>query len=210
MWDATNAEGLSGFSRMLAVSPTSVTSWRSGRKLPMLPVYLRIARVLNATLTEILTGKVTPASIQSLDALGVPCWRNIRIRSRPSFDVLNAKRQLGEALQKVPPPSLTTFRKRTGYHYATLRKHFPDLCSALCERFRQHQTAAFQKRQEGKIAEFRAIAHRLHDEGIELFVHRVLKRMSVPLSLDYRLACKLLADVKAEILAENGTTHESV
>src|SRR6266704_1008114 len=96
-----------------------------------------------------------------------------------------AKRQLCEALQQAPPLSLTAYRKRTGYHYDTLQKHFPDLCTALCERFRQHQIAIVQERHEDKIAEFRAIAHRLHQEGIDLFVHRVLKRMSVPLSLDY-------------------------
>src|SRR6266702_309396 len=170
MWAATNAEGLSSFSRMLGVSPTSMTSWRSGAKLPMLPVYLRIARALNVTLTQLMTGKVTPDSIHSLDALGIPYWRNIRIRNRPTFDLMKAKRQLCEALQQAPPLSLTAFRKRTGYHYDTLQKHFPDLCTALCERFRQHQIAIVQERHEDKIAEFRAIAHRLHQEGIDLFV----------------------------------------
>ena len=42
-----------------------------------------------------------------------------------------------------------------------------------------------------------------HDQGVgmmELFVNRVLTRMSVPRSLDYRIACELLAEIKREIL----------
>src|SRR5271157_1966038 len=92
------------------------------------------------------------------------------------------------------------------YHYGTLHKHFPELCNLLCERFRQDRIAAVEKRQQDRIAEFRKIAHRLHQEGIDLFVNRVLKRMSVPKSLNYRLACELLLDVKREILAREPTS----
>jgi hypothetical protein len=41
----------------------------------------------------------------------------------------------------------------------------------------------------------------LHEQGIELFVNRVLTRMSVPRSLDHHMACGLLAEIKHEILA---------
>jgi len=205
IWAATDAEGLSSFSRMLGVSPASVTGWRSGEKLPMLPVYLRIARTLNVTLTELLTGTVKPDSIQALDVLRVPYWRGIRLRRKSAFDARKAQQQLREALQESPPPSFLAFQRRTRYHYGTLHKHFPELCNLLCERFRQHRIAAVEKRQQDRIAEFRKIAHRLHQEGIDLFVNRVLKRMSVPKSLNYRLACELLLDVKREILAREPT-----
>jgi hypothetical protein len=97
---------------------------------------------------------------------------------------------------------LTTFRKRTGYHYGTLQGHFPDLCAKLCERFQRHQAATIRDRLQRKIREFRNIAYQLHKEGIELLVNRVLKRMSSPKSLEYRLACKLLLDIKRKILGQ--------
>src|SRR5208337_1772835 len=115
------------------VSPTSVTGWRSGEKLPMLPVYLRIARTLNVTLTELLTGKVKPDSIQALDVLRVPYWRGIRLRRKSAFDSRKAPQQLRAALQESPPPSFLAFQRRTRYHYGTLHKHFPELCNLLCE-----------------------------------------------------------------------------
>jgi hypothetical protein len=197
---ATDAEGLSSVCRMLGVCPSSVTEWRVGRKLPVLPFYLRIACTLNVTLPDLLTGKAKPSSIQSLDVLRIPYWRAIRVRKRATFDVHTARRLLNEALRESPPPSLTSFQKRTGYHYATLQGHFPDLCAKLCERFQRHQAATIENRLQSKIREFRNIAYQLHAQGIELLVNRVLKRMSCPRSLVYRLACELLADIKREIL----------
>ena len=200
LWFATDAEGLGSFSRIVGVSPTSVTEWRSGQKLPMLPVYLRIARTLNVPLTDLLTGKVEPDSIPSLDVRQVPYWRSIRLHQKPNFDAGKAEQLLREALQESPPPSFLAFQRRTGYHYWTLHKYFPELCRLLRDRFQQHQAAVIAKRQQDKIAEFKKIAHQLHAQGIDLFVHRVLKRMSVPKSLNYRLSCELLLEVKREIL----------
>ena len=128
----------------------------------------------------------------------------------PTFDVHEARQQLIEALGESPPPSLTSFQKRTGYHYGTLRGHFPDLCTTLCERFRHHRTAAIEIRLQRRIQEFRNIAHQLHSEGIELLVNRVLKRMSPPKSLPYGLACELLDDIKREILSRKNEPGDHV
>lgn len=56
-------------------------------------------------------------------------------------------------------------------------------------------------RHTNKIGDFRQIAYQLHEQGIELFVNRMLMRMSVPKSLDHRIARELLAEVKHEILS---------
>jgi len=72
----------------------------------------------------------------------------------------------------------------------------PDQCKAIQERFRDYSAAMIQERQEKKSVQFRQIAYRLHEQGIELFVKRVLKRMAVPNNLDHRIACELLAGIK--------------
>jgi hypothetical protein len=150
-------------------------------------------------LADLLTGKVELSSIQSIDVFRVPYWRAIRVRKRANFDVHKARRLLNEALQESPPPSLTAFQKRTSYHYGTLRGHFPDLCVELYERFQRHEAATIENRLQRKICEFRKIAYQLHAQGVELLVNRVLKRMSCPRSLLYRLACELLADIKNQL-----------
>jgi transcriptional regulator with XRE-family HTH domain len=197
----TDLEGLSGFARILGVSATTVSRWRMGTKLPILPIYLRLARVLNVTLAHFLTGRVSPDPIHSLDLAGVPHWRNLWVRRRLPFDKLKTARQLEQALREVPPPSLTTLENQNGYHYATIHKHFPDQCRAIQERFQEYRAASIQKAHAAKIAEFRQIAYQLHEQGTDLFVNRVLTRMSVPKSLEHRIARGLLAEIKREILA---------
>jgi len=201
VWIGTDLEGLSHFARILGVSSTAVHEWRRGRKQPLLPAYLRLARVLNVTLTALLTGSVSPDQIHSLDLVAVPFWRNLCVRRKSSFDRRRAALQMEQALQESPPPSLRTFRIRNGYHDATLQKHFPDLYKAIEVRFREHRAASFEKRRADKITEFRRIACQLHDQGIALVLNRILKQMPQPTGLDYRIARELLVQIKGEVAA---------
>jgi transcriptional regulator with XRE-family HTH domain len=194
-------EGLSGFARILGVSSTAVDQWRLGAKQPLLPVYLRLARVFHVTLTDLLTGKVSPGRNQVLDLEGVPYWRNLYVRRSPHFDKVEAARRIDQALRELPPPSMRAFEKRNGYHYATLHKYFPDQCIAIQERFRESRAALTKQRRAQTAAEFRQIAYQLHEKGTDLCVNAVLKRMSPPRSLDYRIAREVLDEVKQEILA---------
>ena len=205
----TELEGMSGFARILGVCVGSVGHWRMGDKRPTLPVYLRLARVFGATLVSLLTGKISPAQIDSLDLEGVPHWRNLWARQRLGFDKVKTAHQMDLALEEFPPRSLKSFQNRNGYHYATLHKHFPEQCKAIQERFREYSTAMIRERHSNKIAEFRRIAYQLHEQGVELFVNRVLTRMSVPKSLDYRIACELLAEIKREIPANQKPPSKS-
>jgi transcriptional regulator with XRE-family HTH domain len=197
----TDLEGMSGLARILGVSVGSIDHWRMGDRRPTLPVYLRLARVFGVSLVSLLTGKISPAQIDSLDLEGVPHWRNLWARQRFSFDRLKIAHELDLALKEFPPRSLKSFQIRNGYHYATLHKYFPEQCKAIQERFQGHSAAMIRERHAKKIAEFREIAYRLNEQGIELSVNRVLTRMSVPKSLDHRIACELLAEIKCDILA---------
>ena len=195
-------EGLSSFARILGVSSTSVCEWRAGEKHPILPAYLRLARVFDVSLVNLLTGRVSPGDLQSLALAGVPHWRNLWVRRSTAFHKDTAARQMDEALRESPPPSLRAFAMRNGYHNATIEKHFPGQCREIQERFREFYEASIQQRQAKKVAEFRQIAFQLHEQGTELFVNRVLKRMSPPRSMDYRIACEALAEVRREIPAD--------
>jgi len=128
------------------VSATSVCQWR-------------MARVFNVRLVDLLTGSVSPSDLQSLDCAGVPHWRNLWVRRPMPFNKIKVARQMDEVLRELPPPSMRTFERRNGYHYATLRKHFPAECRAVQERFREYCAASIQERQAKKIAEFRQIAY---------------------------------------------------
>ncbi len=205
----TDWEGLSGFARTLGVSIGAIGHWRNSEKRPILPVYLRLARVFGVTLVSLLTGKISPAQIGPLDLAGVPHWRNLWGRQRLGFDKVKTAQRMDLALKDFPPRSLKSFQDRNGYHYATLHKHFPEQCKAIQERFHEYSAAMIRERHVEKIAEFRRIAYQLHDQGLKLFVNCVLTRMSVPRCLDYRIACELLAEIKSEILANRKPTRKS-
>jgi hypothetical protein len=100
----TDLEGLSSFARILGVSSKSVCAWRTGAKHPILPAYLRLARVFEVTLVNLLTGRVLPGDLQSLAFDGVPHWRNLWGRRSALVNKDTAARQMDEALSESPPP----------------------------------------------------------------------------------------------------------
>jgi hypothetical protein len=100
----TDLEGLSSFARILGVSSKSVCAWRTGAKHPILPAYLRLARVFEVTLVNLLTGRVLPGDLQSLAFDGVPHWRNIWGRRSALVNKDTAARKMDEALRESPPP----------------------------------------------------------------------------------------------------------
>ncbi len=198
---------MSGFARIVGVSVGSISHWRMGDNRPTLPVYLRLARVFGASLVSLLTGKISPAQIDSLDLAGVPHWRNLWARQRFGLQQAQNRTANGSGVEQSPPRSLKSFQNRNRYHYATLHKHFP--WKAIQRRFQEYSAAMVRERRAKKIAEFRKIAYQLHERGIELLGNRLLNRVSVPRSLDHRIACELMAEIKHEILANQKPLSKS-
>ena len=199
LWIGCDLEGTSSFARLLGVSSNTVCDWRRGDKHPVLPAYLRLARIFNVTLADLLTGKVSPAELRKLNFEDMPRWCNLWARRHTRFDKAVASRHMDEALRDTPVRSLHSIERRTGFHKATLQKYFPDQCRALIKRFREFSAASLQERQAKRIAEFRQVALQLHEQGTELFVNTVLKRMCPPRQLEFRIARGVLAEVKREI-----------
>jgi uncharacterized protein YbjT (DUF2867 family) len=115
------------------------------------------------------------------------------------FDPVKAKRHLEKALRESPPPSLGVFRTRHRYHDSTLKKRFPEMCAQLVKRNHDYRAAASAKRHADRLSEFRSIAFQFHEDGRELVLHHIMKKLSVPRGLEHKLAKQFLATVKAEI-----------
>jgi hypothetical protein len=161
--------------------------------------YLRLARVLNVPLADLLTGRAIPANIHSLRLVALPHWHNVWAPRPPTFNNKDAPRQMEAALKEVPPPSLMAFAKRHGYTHGILRKYFPDQCQAIQQRYREHYAACIEQRRAAIIEEFRRVALQLHDDGTELTLNRIFTRMSTTQGLRYAIARDLLAETRREI-----------
>jgi transcriptional regulator with XRE-family HTH domain len=196
---ATDIVGLSEFARILGVSATAVYEWQIHGVQPTLVLYLRVARVLNVPLVDLLTGRVTPAKIRSLCLTGLPHWQNVWAPRRSTFNNKEAARQVKAALKEVPPPSLMAFAKRYRYTHRILRKYLPDQCQAIQQRYREHCAACIEQRRAARIVEFRRVALQLHDGGTELTLNRILTRMSTTQGLGFAIARDLLAEIRREI-----------
>jgi hypothetical protein len=164
-----------------------------------LVLYLRLARVLNVPLADLLAGGTIPANIHSLCLIGLPHWHNVLAPRRSTFNNKDAARQMKAALIEVPPPSLMAFVKRHGYTHRILRKYLPDQCQAIQQRYREHYAACIEQRRAARIEEFRRVALRLHAEGTELTLNRILTRMSPMQGLGHVIARDLLAEIRREI-----------
>jgi DNA-binding transcriptional regulator YiaG len=195
---ATDIVGQTKFAAILGISTTALRAWQLGAQ-PSFVLHLRMARVLNVRLADLLTGRVMPAKIHSLHVVGVPQWRSVLAPRRSTFNKKDAARQMDAALKEVPPLSLVAFGRRYGYSFGTLRKYLPDQCKAIQERYREHCAASIERRKAAKIEEFRRIAYQLHADGVDLCPNRVLIRMSVSHGVDYAVARELLAEIRREM-----------
>jgi hypothetical protein len=195
----TDIVGLSEFARILGVSTTAVYEWQIHGAQPTLVLFLRLARVLNVPLADLLAGGTIPANIHSLCLIGLPHWHNVLAPRRSTFNNRDAARQMKAALKEVPPPSLMAFVKRHRYTHRILRKYLPDQCQAIQQRYREHCAACIEQRRAARIVEFRRVALQLHDGGTELTLNRILSRMSTTQGLGFAIARDLLAEIKCEI-----------
>jgi TniQ len=196
---ASDLVGLTKLGQILGVSATAVYEWQIHGVQPTFVLYLRLARVLNVPLADLLTGTVKPAAIHSLCLVGVPHWRNAWVSRRSRFNSKAAARQMEAALTEVPPPSLMAVWKRYGYGHGALRKYLPDQCKAIQQRYREHYAACIERRRAAKIDEFRRIAYQLHDSGSKLCLHRIFLQMPTLRSLGYAVTRELLAEIRREI-----------
>ena len=100
---ASDLVGLTKLAQILGVSATAVYEWQIRGVQPTFVLYLRVARVLNVPLADLLTGSVRPARIHSLRLVGVPHWRNVWVRPRSTFNSQDAARQMDASIDRGPP-----------------------------------------------------------------------------------------------------------
>jgi TniQ len=198
----TDIIGFSDFARILGVSAFAVYGWQIHGVQPILVLYLRLARVLNVPLADLVTGRAIPANIHPC-LIGLPHWHNVWAPRHSTFNSKDAERQMKAALKEVAPPSLMAFAKRHGYTHGILRKYLPDQCQAIQQRYREHYAAGIEQRRAARIVEFRRVALQLHNDGTELTLNRILTRMSTTQGLDYAIARDLLAEIRREIARDS-------
>jgi hypothetical protein len=66
---------------------------------------------------------------------------------------------------EYPPPSLREVGKKLGYCLQALRKHFPNVCATISERYAEYRNVCSVQRKEQVRQQIRQLLLRLHAQG---------------------------------------------
>lgn len=170
------------FARLLQVSPSSISCWRSQRQRIQLGILLRLCHLLGTSLRHIFT-QGSNAVVESnfnkngwtLEAARPKCSRRVfeheRVRT-VLLEVLNGKAD--------PSPPMRQVCKQLGYDPTFIYYHFPDLCRAISARYMAYQKEQGKQRLQQLCAEVRQNVLIVHHQGKYPSAYRVQALLSVP------------------------------
>lgn len=124
--------------KLAGMSSKTISNWRKGGNVPQLDFLIHFCQRLGLTLTSVLTGKLGLPSPKIKPARDMPSVKGFK-KFIP-YDEDKVRRQLEEALLKNPVPSLRIMTKEVGINCKKLKRHFPELCRAIVEQYKnQHR-----------------------------------------------------------------------
>jgi hypothetical protein len=103
---------------------------------------------------------------------------------------------------EYPPPSLRKVGKKLGYCLQALRKHFPDVCDTISERYAEYKNVCAVQRKEQVRQQIRQAAFELHAQGIYVNSATVGKLLKKPGILRSEEGIVALHEVQYELYQE--------
>ena len=146
--DRVTEGNLRAFARAIEMSKPTVWQWHRGKSIPSLDALLKLCYRFEISLTDFLVRGVVVDSSQKV----VPVQSPSPSGYKHQFDREKALYELNKALDETPPPSMTEVQKRLGYkNSTTLYKHFPDLCTAISQQFRDYTSSYRKEKLRGEL-----------------------------------------------------------
>ena len=112
------------------------------------------------------------------------------------------------ALEKVlksneyPPLSLKAVEKKVGYCGQALRKHFPDVCRTISERYAKYKNVCTMQRKEQIRQKIRQAAFEIHTQGRRVYSRTVAEFLNEPGILRSEAGSIALREVRYELYQE--------
>ena len=146
--DQVTEGNLAAFARLIEMPKSTVHQWHRGKAVPSLDTLLKLCYRFEISLTDFLVREVVVDSLQKV----APAQSLSPSGYQHQFDRDKALYELNKALDETPPPSMTEVQKRLGYKtYGTLYKHFPDLCAAISQQFRDYTSSCQREKLQGEL-----------------------------------------------------------
>lgn len=179
-----NLEGKqSNLARQLRISTDRLSRWIHGGYTPELRNLLQICTHLRVSPLYLLTGKTLKTNITWPQLSDEKFYAERPRAQRQRFNTESIRQTLEAFLQNSEgtPPSMKEVAQRLGYNGTTmLRRHLPELCSAISAQYRDYQKEKSAERLQGLRDEVRKIVLEIHDQGHYPSNRRVRESLSCP------------------------------
>lgn len=192
---------IAAFARMLNSPKNTVWLWQSGEVLPPLRELLRICHLVGVSLVDLLADEFFLEKLDSsIYAYPVKALNAPKSSCKP-FDRIKIEKVLEEELlsHKCPPPSAQEVASRLNTSARELRKHFPELCSAISRKASSYRYSKQQQQQKKISGEVKDIVLKLHSKGISITQANVEKELSQPGSIRNPIARQTLKQLRHDL-----------
>lgn len=132
--DKTAGGSINTFAHFVGIWSGAIRRLVAGESKPRLEILFRICSKVNIPILDLLSGAVSEEAVERrriILGLATP------MRKEP-VPWIEVEGKLREALEESPPPSMEETARRMGYYQPKIRYRFPELCSQIVSRHKEH------------------------------------------------------------------------
>jgi transcriptional regulator with XRE-family HTH domain len=190
------------FARQLGTHKSAVWQWKSGKALPQLSMLLKICQILEIDLLNFL---FNPESLTNTrDSLAILVKRDFPSQKpKQQLDTDQVQEFLQSALIEEPPPTMKAVAQTLGHNSRSLRRRFPELCSAISARYLNYRDQVRAAKVQESCQEVRQIALKLYGEGIDPTRSYISRYLSKPAYFREPAVVAVLESTRQELGLKN-------
>ncbi len=174
---------LTTLAQLTGVRDANIVRWRDGRVIPTLRQLIKMCRGLGVTPVQALMLRASQIAFDLPSAPKDEVTTSTR-QARPTepFAVERVRALMESILaDNDDPPSMREVSRRVGYSNTHLTRHFPELCTSIVVRHREHRRANKERRLRRLKIEIRRQAMLIHEQGLYPSAVRIMARMDSPI-----------------------------
>ena len=170
----------------LHLSRRTIRDWKRGLQLPQLESLLQCCYLLGASPLDLFNVR-TPMSTgvsENISAAQVEVRGKVKKRYRV-LNVEEIRKELEDELlmPEGPPSPMSSVARRLHYDHSFLRRHFPDLCRAISDRYRIYRRKKREERKQRILDEVRQATFSVHAQELYPSQERVRLQQEKPGSI---------------------------
>lgn len=200
---------VSVLAQKLRLSRRTIRDWKQGLQIPQLESLLQCCYLLDVSPLDLFNPNISMSKDVSQKALAEQLEVKGKVKKR--YRVLRAEeiRKELEAellMQGGLPSPMSAVARRLKYDHSFLRRHFPELCRVISDRYRAYRKKKREERRQTILDEVRQVTFRVHAQGLYPSQERVRLLLRKPGSIKEPGALAAWHNALQELGLETGVT----